>query len=73
LQDRVSGRVVVLTGALFPCRYSEVEAAANLGGALGVARVLGNGTYIFMHGATIRADRCRKNADTGFFETDGVD
>jgi len=70
LRSHVTNKVVVLTGALYPYRYSPSEAASNLGGAVGVSRLLGFGTFVFMHGVVFEADRCRKDAETGLFEAD---
>lgn len=70
LRPKVVNKVVVLTGALCPYRYSPTEAAANFGGALAASKLLSAGVYICMHGSAFPADRCRKNEQTGFFEMD---
>ncbi|MBO9712174.1 asparaginase domain-containing protein [Sphingomonas sp.] len=68
LSDKIVDRTVVLTGALCPFLYSETEASANLGGAIGVSRILNHGVYLFMHGRVFSPNNCQKNARTGVFE-----
>lgn len=61
------GKVIVLTGAMRPERFSNSDAAFNLGTAIGAVQILPKGVYIAMHGGIFRWDRCNRDPDTGQF------
>jgi L-asparaginase len=64
----VSGKTVVLTGAMVPYAFGSSDGLFNLGSALSFAEVLPSGVYIAMNGQHFPWDRVRKNRETGVFE-----
>ena len=64
----VSGKTVVLTGAMIPYAFGSSDGLFNLGSALSFAQVLPPGVYIAMNGKHFAWDRVRKNRETGVFE-----
>jgi L-asparaginase len=64
----VSGKTVVLTGALNPARFRGSDAIFNIGGAVAAAQSLPPGIYIFMNGRIFDALKVRKNRDKNRFE-----
>jgi L-asparaginase len=68
LAHGVSGKTVVLTGAMVPYAFGSSDGLFNLGSALSFAEVLPPGVYIAMNGQHFPWDRVRKNRDTGVFE-----
>ena len=64
----VSGKTVVLTGAMIPYAFGSSDGLFNLGSALSFAQVLAPGVYIAMNGQHFQWDRVRKNRETGVFE-----
>ena len=64
----VSGKTVVLTGAMVPWAFGSSDGLFNLGSALSFVQVLPAGVYIAMNGKCFSWDRVRKNRDRGEFE-----
>jgi L-asparaginase len=64
----VSGKTVVLTGAMVPYAFGSSDGLFNLGSALSFAEVLPHGVYLAMNGQHFVWDRVRKNRETGVFE-----
>ncbi len=64
----VSGKTIVLTGAMIPYAFGSSDGLFNLGSALSFAQVLPTGIYIAMNGKHFAWDRVRKNRETGVFE-----
>jgi L-asparaginase len=64
----VSGKTVVLTGALEPALFKTSDAVFNIGCALGAVQVLGPGIYIAMNGRVFREGTVRKNLALNKFE-----
>ena len=64
----VSGKTVVLTGAMVPYAFGSSDGLFNLGSALSFAEVLPPGVYIAMNGQHFLWDRVRKNREAGVFE-----
>lgn len=71
IAGRVSGKTVVLTGAMVPYAFGSSDGLFNLGSALSFAQVLPPGVYIAMNGRYCPWDRVRKNTKTGVFEEIG--
>jgi L-asparaginase len=65
----VSGKTVVLTGAMIPYAFGSSDGLFNLGSALSFVQVLPPGVYIAMNGQHFAWDKVRKNRETGVFET----
>jgi L-asparaginase len=68
LAAKVTGKTVVLTGAMIPIAFGSSDGLFNLGGAIAAAQVLPPGVYITMNGRVFPWDRVRKNRSTGVFE-----
>jgi len=64
----VSGKTVVLTGAMIPYAFGSSDGLFNLGSALSFVQALPAGVYIAMNGKCFRWDRVRKNRERGEFE-----
>jgi L-asparaginase len=64
----VTGRTVVLTGAMVPYAFGSSDGLFNLGSALSFAEVLPPGVYIAMNGQHFVWDSVRKNRESGVFE-----
>jgi L-asparaginase len=62
----IEGKVIVLTGAMRPERFSNSDAAFNLGLAVGAAQSLPPGVYVAMHGQVHRWDAVGRSADGQF-------
>ena len=65
---RVTGKTVVLTGAMIPYAFGSSDGLFNLGSALSLAQALPPGVYVAMNGRFFPWDRVRKNRETGVFE-----
>jgi L-asparaginase len=64
----VTGKTVVLTGAMIPYAFGSSDGLFNLGSALSFAEVLPHGVYVAMNGQHFPWDGVRKNRETGYFE-----
>jgi L-asparaginase len=68
LARAVSGKTIVLTGAMIPYAFGSSDGLFNLGSALSFAQVLPPGVYVAMNGQHFEWDKVRKNRETGVFE-----
>ena len=68
LEKRVSGKTIVLTGAMIPYAFGSSDGLFNLGSALSFVQVIEPGVYIAMNGKVFSWDCVRKNTDLGLFE-----
>jgi L-asparaginase len=68
IAQKVSGKTVVLTGAMIPYAFGSSDGLFNLGSALSFAQLLPAGVYVAMNGKCFPWDRVRKNRDRGEFE-----
>jgi L-asparaginase len=64
----ITGKVIVLTGALNPARFQGSDAVFNIGCAVGALQTLPDGVYIAMNGRVWDPGRVRKNRDANRFE-----
>jgi len=64
----VTGKTIVITGALSPARFRVTDAVFNLGLAMGAVQSKPNGIYIAMSGEIFEAGKVRKNREAGRFE-----
>jgi L-asparaginase len=64
----VSGKTIVLTGALEPALFKTSDAVFNIGCAIGAVQVLPAGVYIAMNGKIFPEGKVRKNVLLGRFE-----
>ena len=65
--DGITGKTIVLVGALAPARFGESDASFNLGMAFATAQIAGPGIYISMSGSVFRADQVVKDRAKGAF------
>jgi len=65
----VTGKTIVLTGAMVPYAFGSSDGLFNLGSAVSFAQVLPPGVHVAMNGRVLPWDRVRKNRETGVFET----
>ena len=63
----VSGKIIVLTGSMFPARFRSSDAIFNVGFAFGACQVLTDGVYIAMNGRIFDPDRVQKNVELNKF------
>ena len=68
LQTNVTGKTIVLTGAMIPYKFGSSDGLFNLGSALAFAQTLPHGVYIAMNGRYFPTDKVRKNKSAGIFE-----
>jgi len=66
--EGVTGKVIVLTGALNPALFKGSDAVFNIGCAVGAVQSLPDGIYIAMNGRIWDPARVRKNVDANRFE-----
>lgn len=66
--ESISGKTIVLTGALEPALFKTSDALFNIGCALGAVQTLGSGVYIAMSGRVFERSNVRKNLQTNRFE-----
>lgn len=64
----VKGKTIVLTGALQPGRFSDSDAAFNLGLAFAAVQLCSAGVYVVANGTVFPGDRVRKNRELNCFE-----
>jgi len=62
------GKAIVLTGAYRPERFTNSDAAFNIGLAVGAVNHIEQGTFVAMNGKVMRPERISKNPETGAFE-----
>jgi L-asparaginase len=68
LQQRVPGKVMVLTGAMQPAISRTSDAFFNIGFAFCAAQQLPPGAYVAMNGRIFVPGKARKNVEMGRFE-----
>jgi L-asparaginase len=64
----ISGKTIVLTGAMIPYAFGSSDGLFNLGSALSFVQVLPPGVYIAMNGKAFPWDRVQKDRERGEFE-----
>jgi L-asparaginase len=68
----IVGKVIVLTGALNPARFTGSDAVFNIGCAVGAVQALSDGVWIAMNGRIWDPAKVRKNRDANRFEASGT-
>jgi L-asparaginase len=68
LGREVTGKTIVLTGAMVPYKFGSSDGMFNLGSALAFVQILPAGVYVAMNGRYFPWDRVRKNPEKGVFE-----
>src|SRR5438874_6626971 len=64
----VSGKTIILTGAMIPYAFGSSDGLFNLGSALSFVQALPGGVYVAMNGKWSKWDRVRQNRGRGEFE-----
>jgi L-asparaginase len=64
----ITDKVIVMTGAMNPARFTVSDAVFNVGCAVGAVQALPPGVYIAMNGRVFPAGTVRKNRERGRFE-----
>src|SRR5690554_3852178 len=72
LAQGVSGKTIVLTGAMVPYAFGSSDGLFNLGSALSFVQVLPPGVYVAMNGRWFPWNDVRKNRETAVFEPLGA-
>lgn len=68
IAERITGKTIVLTGAMIPYKFGSSDGLFNLGSALAFVQVLPPGVYVVMNGRYFAAAKVFKNKQTGIFE-----
>jgi L-asparaginase len=68
LGRNVSGKTIVLTGAMVPYTFGSSDGLFNLGTALAFVQTLPHGVYVAMNGRCFDWNSVRKNRERGIFE-----
>ncbi len=68
LGRNLSGKTVVLTGAMVPYTFASSDGMFNLGAALAFAQTLPEGVYVAMNGRCFPWSSVHKNRERGVFE-----
>ena len=68
LDKTITGKTIVLTGAMIPYKFGSSDGLFNLGSALAFVQTLPQGVYVAMNGSCFPAGRVKKNKATGLFE-----
>jgi L-asparaginase len=66
--EGVTGKVIVLTGALNPARFIGSDAVFNIGCAVGAVQSMDPGVWIAMNGRVWDPKKVRKNREANRFE-----
>lgn len=65
LSQRVGDKLIVITGAMLPERFSNSEAPINLGCAIATANLIEKGVFIAMHGIVKVYSEIKRDLVTG--------
>ena len=68
LGEHISGKTIVLTGAMVPYKFGSSDGMFNLGTALAFVQALAPGVYVAMNGQCFPWDSVRKDRERGVFE-----
>ena len=68
----VKNKVIVLTGAMEPAKFTSSDAIFNIGSAVAAVQTLPQGVYLVMSGRIFTPDNARKNRELKQFEEKNV-
>ncbi len=68
LASEISGKTIVLTGAMVPYTFGSSDGMFNLGTALAFVQTLNRGVYVAMNGKCFPWNNVQKNRERGVFE-----
>jgi L-asparaginase len=63
----IKSKVIVLTGAMKPEKFSDSDASFNVGAAVGAMNLLTSGIYIAMNGQVLPWNKVKRDEQTGRF------
>jgi len=63
----IKDKVIILTGAFKPEKFTDSDAPVNVGVAIGAVNVLNDGVYIAMNGRIYPWDKVKRDPKTGKF------
>lgn len=63
----IKGKTIILTGAMRPERFSNSDAAFNIGVAVGAINAIKKGVYVAMSGRIYPYNKVKRNLKTGRF------
>lgn len=66
--QNITGKTIVLTGAMAPAMFKETDAPFNIGSAISAVQILPFGVYIVMNGCIFDPQNVRKNIKKSRFE-----
>jgi L-asparaginase len=67
LNERIKNKLIVITGAMRPERFSNSEASINVGCAIATANLMEKGVFIAMHGVVKAHSEIKRDLQTGKF------
>lgn len=67
LAKHIKNKLIILTGAMRPERFSNSEAPINIGSAIAVANLKNQGVYVTMHGVVKEYHEMKRHQETGKF------
>ena len=65
--SKIKNKTIVLTGAMRPERFTNSDAAANVGGAIIASQTLERGVYVLMNGIAKSWEKIRRDLGDGKF------
>jgi L-asparaginase len=68
LADKITNKIIILTGAMIPIKFGSSDGLFNLGSALSFVQILEPGIYVTMNGRYFHWDNVKKNKKLGIFE-----
>ena len=69
LANKITNKIIILTGAMIPIKFGSSDGLFNLGAAIGFVQSLNFGVYIAMNGKCFNYNEVIKNSETGEFES----
>ena len=68
LVNKITNKIIILTGAMIPIKFGSSDGLFNLGSALSFVQILEPGIYVTMNGRYFHWDNVKKNKKLGVFE-----
>ena len=68
LANKITNKIIILTGAMIPIKFGSSDGLFNLGSALSFVQILEPGIYVTMNGRYFHWDNVKKNKKLGVFE-----
>jgi L-asparaginase len=65
--NRIKNKIIIVTGAMKPEKFSDSDASFNVGAAVGAMNVLRSGVYIAMNGRVLPWNKVERDKRTGCF------